>query len=328
MRLPVRVLVWLAALLLLAVVAPSLAPYAPTQMFTDARHVPPMPPRLEASGRVYAVTLTDRLRERYATDASRLLPLPWWAPAGTPVFLLGTDAGSRDLFSRLLVATRPTILLALAALLGTITLGTLLGVIAARRGGLIDALIMRTGDLLLVLPVMVVALLLRSALPLVLPAVEIFAWLTLLLSSVGWPIVMRVVRATIRHEQASASALAVTALGASRGHLLRRHLLPACAGPVLAQAGLLLPAFIAAEASLSFIGLGFPDTWPTWGTLLREAADVNALVRFPWTLVPAAAIFLVTFGTRLVVSDGHAMPGTTAVRPGSAGRIVREGSPR
>jgi len=138
-------------------------------------------------------------------------------------------------------------------------------------------------------------------------------WLTLLLSVVAWPTVMRVVRATVRHEQASASALAVAALGASRGHLLRRHLLPACAGPVLAQAGLLLPAFIATEASLSFIGLGFPDTWPTWGTLLRDAADLTALVRFPWTLVPAAAIFLVTFGTRLIMSDGRTRPGT-AVR--------------
>jgi len=320
-----RVVVWLAALLLMAGLAPSLAPYDPTHLFSDARHVPPMVPRLEAGGRVYAVTLADRLRERYTTDTSRLLPLPWWAPPDTPVFLLGTDAGSRDILSRLLVAARPTLLLALAALFGATLLGTLFGVLAARRGDIVDTVITRLGDLLLVLPVMVMALLLRSALPLVLPATAVFMWLALLLSLVGWPVVMRVVRATIRREQASEAALAVLALGASRGHLLRRHLLPACAGPVLAQSGLLLPAFIAAEAGLSFVGLGFPETWPTWGTMLREAADVNALVRFPWTLAPAVAIVLVTLGTRLVVSDGGSGP-DIAMHEAAAGRIDREAS--
>jgi len=320
---PRRVLAWLLLLLALAAGAPALAPYGPTQIFTDARHVPPMLPRIEEGGRVRAVTLVDRLRERYAEDPSRLLPLPWWTPVETPVFVLGTDAGSRDVLSRLLVATRPTLLLALVSLLGAVLLGTLLGAIAARRGGLVDAIIMRTGDLLLVLPVMVVALLVRSALPLVLPATEVFVWMALLLSLVAWPIVMRVVRATIRREQASESALAVTALGASGVHLLRRHLLPACAGPVLAQAGLLLPAFMAAEAALSFVGLGFPDAWPTWGTMLREATDVNTLARFPWTLAPAVAIFLVTLGTHLITPHGPQASGV-APHPGSAGRIDAE----
>ena len=95
--------------------------------------------------------------------------------------------------------------------------------------------------------------------------------------------------------------LAARALGAGRGRVLVRHLLPACAGHVAAQASLLLPAFILAEASLSFLGLGFPDTLPTWGTMLREAADVNELTRFPWTLAPAAAIVAVTLGTNLAL---------------------------
>jgi peptide/nickel transport system permease protein len=322
-----RVLAWLATLLLVATLAPMLAPYGPTQLFPDARHVPPMLPRIETGGRVQAVILTDRRRERYDTDPTRLLPLPWWGSTDTPVFVFGTDAGSRDILSRLLVAARPTILLALAGLFGSITLGTVLGVIAARRGGLVDAGIMRTGDRLLVLPLMVVALLVRGALPAVVPAVEVFAWLSLLLSGIAWPVVMRVVRATIREEQASAAVLAVTGLGASGGYLLRRHLLPSCAGPVLAQAGVLLPAFMAAEAGLSFVGLGFPDAWPTWGTMLRDATDVGALVRFPWTLAPAAAIFLVTLGTRMVVPTGHRAT-ATAVLGASPGKIGGEVSRR
>jgi peptide/nickel transport system permease protein len=66
---------------------------------------------------------------------------------------------------------------------------------------------------------------------------------------------------------------------------------------VAVQASLLLPGFILAEATLSYLGLGFPDTVPTWGTMLREAADVNEIARFPWTLAPAAAIFAVTLAT-------------------------------
>jgi hypothetical protein len=72
---------------------------------------------------------------------------------------------------------------------------------------------------------------------------------------------------------------------------------------VAVQASLLLPAFILAEATLSYVGLGFPETSPTWGTMLREAANINDLARFPWTLAPAAAIFAVTLATNLALQS-------------------------
>jgi peptide/nickel transport system permease protein len=104
--------------------------------------------------------------------------------------------------------------------------------------------------------------------------------------------------------------LAAKAAGAGRGRVLWRHLLPACAGHVGVQASVLLPAFILAEASLSFLGLGFPDALPTWGTMLREAADVNELTRFPWTLSSAVAIVAVTLATNLALQPrgGHPRP--------------------
>jgi len=77
--------------------------------------------------------------------------------------------------------------------------------------------------------------------------------------------------------------------------------LPACRGQVGAQAILLLPSFILAEATLSYVGLGFPDTVPSWGSMLHEASNVNAMADFPWTLAPAAAIFAVTFAANLLV---------------------------
>ena len=67
------------------------------------------------------------------------------------------------------------------------------------------------------------------------------------------------------------------------------------------QATLLLPGFILAEATLSYVGLGFPDTSPSWGTMLAEAANVNFMTRFPWMLVPAVAIFLVVLAANTVL---------------------------
>jgi peptide/nickel transport system permease protein len=90
---------------------------------------------------------------------------------------------------------------------------------------------------------------------------------------------------------------AARAAGAGPWHVLWQHLVPASLGHVAVQASLLLPSFILAEATLSYLGLGFPDTVPTWGTMLREAADVNELTQFPWTLAPAVAIVAVTLAT-------------------------------
>jgi peptide/nickel transport system permease protein len=86
-----------------------------------------------------------------------------------------------------------------------------------------------------------------------------------------------------------------------------RHLLPAASGYLGTQATLLLPAFILAESTMSYVGLGFPDTTPTWGTMLQDASNVAMLSDAPWALAPAAAIFMVVLGVNLLVqSTGRA----------------------
>jgi peptide/nickel transport system permease protein len=106
--------------------------------------------------------------------------------------------------------------------------------------------------------------------------------------------------------------VAAQSLGAGSWRIMSRHLLPACAGYLLVQATLLLPAFILAEATLSYVGLGFPDNVPTWGTMLRDAANLNAMTRFPWTLAPAAAIFLVVLAANVILqSDKINLPRTS-----------------
>jgi peptide/nickel transport system permease protein len=191
--------------------------------------------------------------------------------------------------------------LGLLAVLGATTLGALLGGLAAARGGWLDEAVMRVADFVLILPVLYVVLVLRAVLPLVLSPAVVFVLMLAIFVLVGWPVVARGVRAVVARERSREYVQAARAAGASPGHILGRHLLPACAGHVAVQASLLLPGFILAEATLSYLGLGFPDTLPTWGTMLRDAADVNELSQFPWTLAPAGAIFAVTLAANAVL---------------------------
>jgi peptide/nickel transport system permease protein len=120
--------------------------------------------------------------------------------------------------------------------------------------------------------------------------------------------VARGVRAIVASERTREYAAAGRSLGASHRRVLFRHLLPACRPFLATQAVVLIPAFIVAEATLSFIGLGFPDSVPSWGSMLMEAADVSAIRQFPWVLAPALAIFAVTLGANLLVEKAPVPP--------------------
>lgn len=291
-----RALILLGVLGALAVIGPWLAPYDPATTHRGYWHAPPMWPEPGAGFAFHPVVLEDRLQERFAVDRTRTVGWPWTA-GEEPVFLLGADRSGHDVFSRVLAGARVSLGLGILAVLGATALGTLLGTLAGARGGATDDLVMRVADFVLVLPVLYVVLVLRAVLPLVLSPGLVFALMLGIFVLVGWPLVARGVRALVARERSQDYVVAAEAAGAGAGHLLRHHLLPACLGHVAVQASLLLPGFILAEATLSYLGLGFPDTVATWGTMLREAADVNELSRFPWTLAPAAAIFAVTLVT-------------------------------
>ena len=188
------------------------------------------------------------------------------------------------------------------------SLGLLAGGLAGARGGPIETALMRVMDVLAVLPALYVVVVFRAALPLVLEPAAVAVLMTAILAAIGAPWVARGVRAIVSAERASDYAEAARALGASPLRILFVHLLPATRGFILRQATLLLPVFVLAEATLSFVGLGLPDTTPSWGTSLREAADVTAIAAFPWILAPAAALFLVTLLVNLALGDEASDP--------------------
>jgi peptide/nickel transport system permease protein len=304
----------LAALLALA--APLVAPHPPERQHRAYPLAPPMPPRLvDEEGRwrrpfVYPVRLVDRLERRYAQERGRPAPLRAFhdgrlvaADAGIAWFPLGTDALGRDILSRLLAGARVSLGVALLACLGALALGALLGAVAGYAGGLLDEVLMRGAELVVVLPVIYLVLVVRAALPLVLPPAGIFVLLAGVLALAGWPQVARGVRGIVATERAREYAEAARALGASAPRVVGRHLLPAALPFLGTQLLLLLPAFILAEATLSFVGLGFDTPLASWGTMLQEAANIRALADTPWVLAPAAAIAVVVFGINLLIED-------------------------
>jgi peptide/nickel transport system permease protein len=323
---------WLLALVgLVALGAPWLAPNPPERSFAGSLYAPPTAVRVfhrQPSQRlggggslrlpfIYQQRLVSRLERRFEEDVTRPIPLQWFTAGrlvsvpeagGGPLLLLGADAFGRDVFARLLYGARASLALAVVATLAALLLGALIGGVAGYAGGLVDDLLSRLTEFILVLPAMYVALALRAALPLVLPAATVFVLLAAIFALLGWPIVARGVRAIVASEREREYVAAGHALGAGPWRMLSRHLLPSTAGYLTVQATLLLPAFILAEATLSYVGLGFPDTVPTWGTMLQDAANVSLVGQAPWMLGPAAAIFIVVLGVNLSVQGRGRAP--------------------
>ena len=189
--------------------------------------------------------------------------------------------------------------LTLAGLTGALGIGTLLGLLAGGNGGWLDTTVMRLADLFIAWPALYVVLVLRAAMPLSLPFASLFTLMALVLTLAGWPPVARAVR-SITAPSARANRCWRPGPRAPPAADHRRHLLPAAMPFVVTQALLLVPSFILAEATLSFIGLGFPDPTPSWGTMLIEAAQPFTLRHAPWLLAPAATIALVTLAVNLV----------------------------
>jgi peptide/nickel transport system permease protein len=329
-----------AGLLLLVLVAaltcaaPFVAPNPPDVAFRDLSFAPPTRIHVvDPAGNIvapytYPQRLVSRLERRYEEDRSKPQPIRWFHNGrlatvtypGAPLMLLGADSAGRDIFSRLLHGARTSLALALVGTLGALAVGMIVGSAAGYAGGLPDEILSRIADFVLVLPAIYVVLALRAVMPLVLPDRAVFLLMAAIFALVGWPFVARGVRTIVLSERSSEYAQAAKALGASHVRMLARHLLPATTGFLAVQATLLLPAFILAEATMSYVGLGFSDRTASWGTMLLDAANVAVLGDVPWALAPAAAIFIVVLAVNLVVQG---TPETVLGGPGPSGTVGR-----
>jgi len=302
-----------------AIGAPIVSPHTVDDRFPGLLNAPPTIPHIIADDGtlhapfIYPWRVVSQLEQRYEADRTRRVPLAWMRrghltgssdDANAPLLLLGADSFGHDVFSRLLYGARTSLALAATAAIGAMLVGGVVGGLAGYAGGAADEVLMRATDFVMVLPAMYVALALRAVLPLVLSAQQVFWLLAAIFAILGAPFIARGVRSIVGSERRLDYALAAEAVGAGAGRLLIRHLLPATRGFVAAQATVLVPAFIIAEATLSYVGLGFPEGVASWGTMLHDAStNIRVFADFPWLLSPAAAIFLIVLGLNLVLQD-------------------------
>lgn len=258
------------------------------------RHTLALPPARWGAGILAALTLLALL-------APPLLPDPAAMPdvvAGTTppaaAHPFGTDHLNRDVLARVVSGGRVSLAVAGLAVLVSLGLGTLVGMVAGYAGGWLDALLMRGVDAALAVPRLFVLLLLLvvwERIPL--PA------LVLALGTTGWFGTSRLVRGEVLRLRQEPYVLAATALGASGWRIITRHLLPNAAGPVLVAATLGVGDVILLEAGLSFLGLGVQPPTPSWGGMILEARPF--LGEAPWTaLFPGAAIVLTVLAVNLL----------------------------
>jgi peptide/nickel transport system permease protein len=215
---------------------------------------------------------------------------------GQPVdglFLLGTDQLGRDLFSRLMVATRISLSIGLASVGLSLMLGILLGGVSGLHGGWIDLLIQRVIEVIRSIPTIPLWMGIAAALPNSWTVTQVYFAITLIISLIGWTELARVVRGRFLALREEDFVIAAELVGAGQFRIMIRHMLPSFASHIIAAVSLALPAMIISETSLSFLGLGLRPPAISWGILLQDAQNVQVLAGAPWLLAAAAPVVAV-----------------------------------
>ena len=269
--------VWLAGLLALAIIAaaalaPLIAPFNPTDLTSFNLIDAELPPRFSAEG--------------------------------DPRFLLGTDNQGRDLLSAMLYGARVSVLIGGGAVAVAAVVGVMLGLLAGYFGGWVDAVIMRIGDIILSFPTILLALLVAGVARMLFPAASSAEWAPVILVGAiaihEWVQYARTVRAATMVESARDYVRAVKVIGLPSRQIMLRHILPNVMGPVLVIETINLAAAVLTEATLSFLGVGMPPTYPSLGTLIRIGNEFVFSGVWWIALFPALLLVLLVLGVNIV----------------------------
>ncbi|MFL6121745.1 ABC transporter permease [Actinophytocola sp.] len=222
-------------------------------------------------------------------------------PSGAAWF--GYDLQGRDVYARVIYGTRWTLLVGVAASVLTVLIGAFFGILAGYFGGWVDGLVSRVGEIFFGLPFVLGAIVIlnlvrnaqiRGALPIVFAVVASIAVLS-------WPVAMRIMRSAAIAAKQQDYVKAARALGARPSRIIFRHLLPNCLAPVLVYGTIALGAFIGAEATLSFLGIGLRDPAVSWGVMISDARNYVRVA--PHMLLFPAGFLTVTVLAFVMLGD-------------------------
>ncbi len=256
--------------------------------------------RLAVAGAVVLTTVVllavfaPLVAQRSPTDVD----LNAFREAPSALHWFGTDASGRDVFARVIYASRVSLLVGVAATLVSVTIGTLLGAIAGMARGFSDRVIMRAADIVLSFPTIVVIIVLAGVLG---PSV------TMLIVAIGathWPQTCRVVQGVTLSLREKEYIYAARAGGAGSWWLIRKHVLPASLPPVIVSATIAVAQAIMLEATLSFLGLGVQPPQASWGNMLNDAQNLTLIQTMPWFWLPPGIAIALTVLSVNFVGDG------------------------
>lgn len=222
---------------------------------------------------------------------------------GGTLFLLGTDHLGRDLLSRILYGARISLTIGLIGVLMSFFLGLIVGVVSGYYGGWVDNLIQRFIEIIRSFPSIPLWMALGAALPADWSPLQIYLGITVVLSLVGWTGLARQVRGKILSLREEDFAVAARLAGASQWRIMTRHLLPSFMSHIIVSLTLSVPGMILGETALSFLGLGLRAPITSWGVLLREAQNVQAIAFHPWLLTPVIFVIVTVLAFNFI-GDG------------------------
>lgn len=313
--------IFLGLLYLAILVSEFLAPYNLHTRNSRAVYAPPQSIHLFHEGELRAPFVygydyklnMENLKREYVPNENKVQTLRWFChgdkyefwglfkgdlhlvcPAqGGTLFLLGTDRLGRDVLSRIIYGARISLTIGLLGVMVSLVLGIVIGGLAGYYGGLFDVISQRLIEVIQSIPSIPLWLALAAILPINWSPLVIYFGITVILGLLDWTGLARTVRSKLLALREEDYVSAAQVMGAGTGRIVFRHLIPGFASHLIATATIAIPTMILGETTLSFLGLGLRAPITSWGVLLTEAQNINAVALYPWLLWPVLPVILV-----------------------------------